>query len=128
MGFAKAFLGMGEILSGVAARRRKENEEFLGFFREIVETVPLEVAKAFGTMGVEAFDATGKPTQGWGIVLSVADYIYWKDHLTAGARFKFPVANIKLAMMNHLSKKIEGVGLPPEERKALLAMLDEAKA
>lgn len=128
MDFADTFRRVGELAIGAKARRQAENEEFLKLHRQIVETVPIEIVKAFGTLdNVALYDPKGKEATG-GIELTVADHLWWKKLLAKGNRFRWGIQPVKDYMLEHLVKQIEDTTLEPEQRKALLALLDEGES
>lgn len=106
-------------ISDVTGRRQREYEDFLSFYRELVETMPTDVCKTFGNMSV-----TGNDGKNYGIMLTVADYMYWKDSFAKGVFFKHEPEMVIKAMMKHLSESVEHTGsLTPDERKNLLSIL-----
>lgn len=117
------FSEIADIALGARKRRIAENEGFLAFYREIVETVPQEVVSLFGKMTVRVTE--GNTQADWGLLLTATDYIFWKNKLSEG-RVKFTSGNTRIKQMMHerLAEKAENEGLPPEERKRLIALLE----
>lgn len=118
------FTDIADIAFGARKRRIAEHEEFLKFYRELVETVPQEVVALFGKMTVRVVEAEVQAD--WGILLTATDYIFWKNKLLEG-RIKFVKGDkrIKQLMHERLAEKAENEGLSAEERKRLIALLEE---
>lgn len=113
------FKQLAEFVTDITQKRKKEADIFLQFYKELVETMPSEVCKTFGNMSV-----VGSDDKKYGIELTVADYLYWKDSFERGIYFKNGPEKVKQAMMRHLSNSVEETGsLTAEERKLLLSIL-----
>ena len=121
---ADIFRAVAAVGLGASKRITAEHDEFLAFYRELVETVPTDVAKSFGRMSVNMTNGA----QDWKIELSATDYIWWKEKFADGARFSSPPAQVRLNMLTRLAKKVEEQRLEPSERAALLALLDAPTA
>jgi hypothetical protein len=114
------FKAVADLVTGAKARETEEHARFLRFYRDLVETLPTAATKAFG--GLSLADATR-------IELTATDYIWWKNKIEQqGYRFSAGVFAVQANMLNHLAKKAEAERLDPAERKALLALLDEAQS
>jgi hypothetical protein len=128
MTMLKMFQAVADIATNAAGRVTEEHQEFLKFFRELVETVPPEVAERFGTLKVTALEK-GKETEGWGVMLTATDYLFWKQKISDGVRFSprhGGVKSVPRAMVTRLAKQAETAGLTLEERQKLVKLLDEA--
>lgn len=123
----KIFTAIGELATGAKKRRDGEHQEFLGFFRSIVETIPTEVVQIFGTLsGIEMRLPSGK-VESYGIELTATDYMWWKQKIEKeGARFVGKTSAVQSNMLDRLGKKAEMHRLEPAERKKLIALLEEA--
>jgi len=118
------FHRISDIALRAKSRRDEEYRQFLQFYRELVETVPAEVAKLFGTLnGVKCIVGKGVSAD-YGIQISATDYLWWKDEfVNKGTRFALPVEQVKAAILTHIAKKAEASGLTADERKELLTLL-----
>ena len=123
----KAFAALGEIIVGAKQKRDAEYQEFLVFYRELVETLPTEACNRFGTLnGVEA--VVDGNESAYGIQMNVADFLYWKNKIdNTDIRFVASIREIKSAMLDRLTNIAEVHNLEPAARKALLAILIDAK-
>lgn len=118
------FEKMAEIGQKAFNRRKLEHGEWLASHRKIVESAPSEVVSLFGNLSVDVYNSEGKKAS-WGIELTVADHLFWRDEFDKGARFVDRPADVTKQMVHHLAKSIEkSTDLEPEERKALLKTLD----
>ncbi len=123
----KIFQAIADIATNAAGRVTDEHQEFLTFFRSLVETVPPETAQRFGTLGVTAIEG-GALTANWGVMLTATDYLFWKQKIAEGVRFSPAhggVKSVPRAMVTRLAKQAEAAGLTLEERQQLLKLLDE---
>jgi hypothetical protein len=116
------FKAVVDLAMGAKARRSTEHQEFLTFYRSLVETVPTEAIGLFGSMPVNVFEA-GKQ-EDWAIELTATDYIWWKKKIESGARFVVDPSEVQLAMLNRMSKKADMERLSPDERKSLIALME----
>ena len=122
-----AFRALGDIILNNKKKRDIENQEFLKFFRELVETLPAEACKKFGQLtGVDVIvDNTAKQ---FGIILSVTDFLWWRNAFeTTNVRFTNGPENVKMKMLERLTAVSEVDSLGPADRKKILAILIEAK-
>lgn len=125
MTMASVFKAVADLAVGAKARRDAEYQDFLSFYRDLVETLPTEAVTAFGSMKVEVVEA-GAIKSGWAIELTPTDFIWWKSKLEQGeVRFTGSADSVKLSMLSRIAKKAEAHRLSPAERKTLLALLDE---
>jgi len=123
---ASIFEKIGAMVSANKARELASYNEFIAFYRELVEALPSDVTKIFGSMPVGVFDGGAKKE--WNIQLTAVDYIWWKSHIEGeGVRFTKSPARVQLDMLDRISKKAEVYTLDPSERKALIALLEEAQ-
>ena len=126
---AELFRAVGELAIGAKQRRRKEYVDFLAFYRELVETLPTEVVQLFGKLDVSVVPKSTGKIETYGLILNATDFVWWKQSLEAEeVRFTNGPQSIRLSMLNHLSKQTEANSLSPDERKALLALLDKPEA
>lgn len=117
------FKAIADLAVGAKARRDEEHQEFLRFYRSLVETLPTMATEAFGNLnGVKV--TARKAAQSWGIELTVSDYLWWKHEIEQGARFVEGVAAVQTSMLHRLSKAAEAQRLSPEERKEMLSLID----
>lgn len=134
------FVQLSTLFKKVEAKREKEYKDFMDFYRSLVETLPSDVCKAFGKFSVEmnfkadltirtasgnvAAGATAGNAQ-WGILLSVADYMWWVDKFNEPKiRFKLSPSEVKSGMLQHLATAVESLNtLDAAERKELLKIL-----
>lgn len=121
--FSVIFTQVADIATGAKARRQEEMAEFLKLHRQLVETVPAEVAKMFGDMTTTTIHRGA--SHSYGIELNVTDHLWWIEIVEEGGYFRDGVAKVKAKMLKHLVKQIEETPLEPKERKKLLALLDE---
>lgn len=118
------FKAVSGIFLSSKSRRDKEYAEFLSFFRELIEETDGAIANAFGKINVEV--ARGKTKETCGLILTVADYIYWQEKFAAGFHFVEGIEAVKTKILMCLAEKAESNKLTADERKALLAILDPA--
>lgn len=129
MASAGIFRAVAEMALGAKARRDQENEKFLSFYRELVETLPTDVTELFGHMGKVAVTLKNGETPSWGIELTATDYIWWCNEIREnGVRFTQGPRAVEQAMIARLAKQAESQRLTPEERKKLISLLDDFKA
>ena len=118
------FKKVADLALGAKRREDAEYADFLKFYRDLVEVLPTEVVELFD--GCPRAVISKGAEYKWIIQLTATDFIWWKTKIEQeGARFKNGVTNAKLAMLEKLAKSAEAKSLTPEERKTLLAMLDE---
>lgn len=117
------FKAVADLAVGAKSKRDQEHTDFLAFYRSLVESLPTEAIRLFGNMSVKLI--VGKVEEGAGLELTATDYMWWRQKIAGGARFVVGVHAVQLEMLNRLSKKAEAESLPPEQRKVLLALLDE---
>lgn len=123
---ANIFTRIADIALGANQRKLKEHREMLDFYRRIVETVPTEVAEMFGSMPVKVRQKNIKDFVTWNIELTATDYLWWRRSIeNEGARFASGAKRIMSAMLEQMTKNIGT--LEPEERKALIKLMDEAE-
>lgn len=117
------FRAVAALAMNAMGNRKQEQQEFLSFLRELVESVPEEVTREFGTLsGIKAVkDGT---EHDWGIMLNVTDYLWWKDKFEQGYRFAERPERVQAKILARLAKVAEGQGLDAEGRRTLLAILD----
>jgi hypothetical protein len=123
----KLFQAIADLASNAAGRVTDEHQEFLNFYRGLVDTVPPETVGRFGNLGVAVIENGAVQTQ-WGIELTATDYLFWKQKIGAGVRFSPAhggVKSVPRAMATRLAKQAETAGLTLEERQQLLNLLDE---
>lgn len=118
------FQKVGDIFLVSKKRRDAEYADFLEFFRTLVEETDSAVASAVGHIDVMVVQ--GKEEKQWGVLLTVADYIFWKQHITEdGVRFKKSIDQVKSDILRRLAKKAEDNNLTADERKSLITLLDQ---
>jgi len=123
-----AFKALGEIIVGAKQKRDVEYQEFLSFYRELVESLPTEACKRFGNLSVKVIKQDGNKEANYGIELTVADFLWWKGVLENDEiRLDSTTNQIKNAMLDKLTRIAEVNNLEPEARKSLLAILIDAK-
>lgn len=120
------FHAIGDLAMGAKRRSEKEYADFLAFYRELVETLPIEVTDLFGTMNEVWVQRRGQKNESVGIELNVADLMWWQHEFATGTRFVHGIDQVKADMLRRLTLKAETQRLNPEERKKLLALLDQA--
>lgn|GEM_PF-5788959 len=122
-----AFRALGDIITNEKKKRYIENQEFLVFLRELVETLPAEACNRFNNFPVVIIKEDNKQQQLF-IELTVSDYLFWKDKAeNTDLRFEETITQIKNRMLEKLTKVAEMNKLEPKERKELLAILLDAK-
>jgi len=119
------FKAIADLALVATGRERAEYDGFLAFYKGLVEGLPTEAIKLFGNMSVKI--RKGKDESTAGIELTAVDYIWWKESIASGVRFSSGVRAIKIAMLNHISKKAESNSLEPDERKKLIALLEDSE-
>lgn len=119
------FQKIGQIVLSSKARQDQEYEEFFKFYRALVETTDGEVATAIGTTNVDVVCTGWTAHQTWGIKLTPADYLFWKEKYAIGVRFKYSLEAVKAAILAKMVNAAQDTKLTAEERKQLLALLDE---
>lgn len=116
---------VGDIFLASKRRRDAEYADFLAFYRTLVEETDSAVAKAIGNISV-AVTEDGCP-RNWNILLTAADYIWWKQKITeAGVLFSTSIEQVKADILMSLAAKAESNGLTAAERKSLIALLDQS--
>jgi hypothetical protein len=114
-----------ELAGIVNSKYKVEQQEFMKFYKDLVETVPTDTCKLFGTIYDTCIDENKKEVN-LGIMLTVADYLYWVDAFEKGVRFKISFDKLKSKMLIHLAKAIEQTcEIDPQDRKTMLAILIE---
>jgi hypothetical protein len=91
------------------ARRLAEHEDFLRIYRQIVETVPTEVAEAFGNLNNIPL-VRGSETESVGIELNVKDYLWWDRKVKDGWRIKLGPDLLLSQMAERMAEKAEAGG------------------
>lgn len=118
------FQRVGEIVFSSHARKTQEHVEFLTFYRTLVETIDGDVAKAIGkTVITVNVPWTGKE-ENWSIELTVADYLFWKEKIAIGVRFKYAIDAVKAAILGSMTKAGENNKFTAAERKEILGLLE----
>lgn len=121
----EAFKKIADLALGAKKREDEEYADFLKFYRGLVETLPADAVKIFGRCDRCVVKNGTEST--WGLELTATDFWWWKNEIeNFGARFKNGTKVAKNAMLTQMAKKAEGTTLPPEVRKALIALLEEA--
>ena len=122
------FRAIGELAVSAKRRTDKQYADFLAFYRQVVETLPTEMVEIFGELDVPVKLKDGtKETNG--LLLTATDYMWWKRHIeTFGMRFTYGPMNVEARMLEQFSKSAETHMLSPEERKNLIALLEQARA
>lgn len=115
------FQQIGLIFQASKARKDAENVAFLAFLKELIEKTDGDIAAAVGRVSVDLVKGTAPSNAG--IILSVEDYIFWKNKFADGYRFKKPVEQVKSDILAKLAKAAEDNNLTADERKSLLALL-----
>lgn len=118
------FRSIADLAIGAKKRRDKEHQDFLAAYREIVETIPVEVVELFGTMGdVKLVKGTNNTTAG--LQLNAADFMWWKGKIEIeGWSFAKGAAGVWIDMLDRISKIAQMDRLEPDERKALIALME----
>lgn len=123
------FKAIGELAIGAKRRREAEYADFIAFYRELVETLPIDVCDLFGTLNeVQVMRAKASKSEGVGLELNVADLMWWQHEIKLGTRFVHGIKQVKSDMLRRLTLKAETERLSPEERKSLISMLDRTTA
>lgn len=123
---SRIFKALGDLVVTARSRRDAEHREFMAFYRDLVETLPTEVLEAFGSVAAPA-TIKGEACN-YRLELNATDYIWWKKEIEEkGARFTAGPSSIQLDILTRLAKTAEDQRLQPAERKALLALLDDAR-
>lgn len=119
------FHKIADFTTAAVSRRNKEHDQFLSFYRELVETIPTEAIKAFGNMGgVQVF--SGGKRQDFGIELTAADFLWWKQHIDVmGTRFVKSPSAVQADILDRMVRKADVGGLAPKQRKELIALMDD---
>jgi hypothetical protein len=121
----RIFAAIGRLAVSAKKRRDAEYQDFLAFYRTLVETLPAEVCAIFGNMGgIEVQPGAGARTT-FGLELSATDFIWWKHKIEVeNVRFVKSAAAIKADMLARISRGAEAHNLTPAERKELVALLE----
>lgn len=123
MKFVSIFKQLADLITGALERRIVEHEEFLQTFKHLVENLPQSVVNSFGTLSdIEVI--TEKGPLKYGIELTCVDYIWWKLQISNGAYFTLGVPDVKLRMIDHLSKCVGLNDLDPVARSKLIYLLE----
>lgn len=117
------FKAIGDLAVGAKRRTDKDYADFIAFYRQLVETLPIEVTDLFGSLDDVQVRRDGK-LEGCGLELNVTDVIWWQHEIKTGTRFVCGIAQVKSDMLRRLALKAETQRLTPDERKSLLALLD----
>lgn len=110
-------------------RRQAQYEDFLAFYKRIVEDTDTAVAKVVGTINVSVMaklDTAKVERKEFGIILSPSDYMWWKQHLGIDIDFVFSVEAVKTHIIRSIAKAAEANDLTNDERRRLLSALDQA--
>jgi hypothetical protein len=104
--------------------RKQELQEFLDFYKAIVEIVPAEAAKQFGNMTVKVITTKDNTERNYGLMLTVVDYAWWVDQIKYNkVRIVGGPADVKQAILNRMSETIESYLTSAEHKKALMELL-----
>ena len=104
--------------------REQELQEFLDFYKNIVELIPAEASKAFGRLSVEVYVYKTKRNANYGIDLTVTDYVWWVDQFKYNkVRLIDSPIDIKHKILNRITETIESYLTSPEHKKALMELL-----
>lgn len=119
------FKAIGELAIGAKRRQEKEYADFIAFYRDLVENLPTEVTELFGKLDNIPVRRWGSgKTENVGLILSVADLLWWTHEFEMKTRFVNGISYVKSEMLARLSRQAETERLSPDERKRLLAILD----
>lgn len=117
--------GVADIFTASKARRDAEYADFLSFYRNLVENVSADVAKAIGKVNDFMVEGSKDRSQA-PIYLTATCYLEWKQAIADGQWFtKSSIEQVKTFMLMALAKSAEANKLTTEERKALMALLDQ---
>jgi hypothetical protein len=123
---ANIFKSIGDLAVSAKRRTDKRYADFLAFYRELVETLPSEMVEIFGAVPLSVTHKNGK-AETVNIELSATDFLWWKRNIEVlGMRFTNGPSSVENAMLRRVAEKAETHRLAPEERKTLLAMLEQA--
>lgn len=119
------FRAIGDLALGAKKRTDKEHDDFLAFYRQLVETLPVEVVELYGELKDISLKRDGKIEKS-NLELSIADFLWWQHEITvAGTRFTHGVAEVKSDMLQRLVQRAETQRLSPEERAKLLLLAEQ---
>jgi len=123
------FRAIADLALSAKRREDKAHTDFLSFYRELVETLPSEMVDIFGQLtGVDVRIKSGKEAK-WGIQLTATDFIWWKSQIEdEGVRFVHGPLSVQRSMLDLFSRSADARRIPPEERKKLIALLEQAAA
>jgi hypothetical protein len=104
--------------------REQELADFMKFYKSVVEIVPPEAARIFGTMNVRTYVHKAKAAKNYGINLTVVDYAWWVSEFKAGnCYFVDGPASVKRDILNKLTQTVENHLTTPELKKELMEIL-----
>lgn len=104
--------------------REQELADFMKFYKAVVEIVPPEAARIFGTMSVSTYVYKDKTIKNYGIKLTVVDYAWWVSQFKAGnCYFVEGPASVKKDILNRLTETVESHLTTPELKKELMEIL-----
>jgi hypothetical protein len=117
------FKSLGDIIVSNKTKRNTEYQEFLVFYRGLVESLPTEACNSFGSLSVVGILKKERMTN-YSILLTAGDFLWWKNMLAnPDFRFEKTITEIKQDMLNRMAKLAEVQDLEPDGRKKLLALL-----
>ena len=126
----KIFQLLADFINRDKIRRDREHEEFMEFYRELVETIPAAAAEAFGCMngvGVAKRIKSGLDERSWGIELTPTDYLWWRRYIDEGFYLTKGCAETQLDILERLAKLVDMSSLTVEERQQLLDLQPKAE-
>lgn len=104
--------------------REQELAGFMKFYKSVVEMVPPEAARIFGTMNVRTYVHKDRAVKNYGIKLTVVDYAWWVSEFKAGnCYFVDGPASVKRDILNKLTQTVENHLTTPELKKELMEIL-----
>ena len=118
------FQKLGDIVLSSKRRVELEYEDFFKFYRALVEITDSEVAKAVGGTSITVV-LLDKKEETYKLELTATDYLWWKEKVAVGLRFKFSMEAVKAAILGQMTKAAETNKLTAEERKQILSLFDE---
>lgn len=104
--------------------REQELKDFMEFYKTIVEIVPPEAARVFGTMPAPTYVYKHKKVKQYGIKLTVVDYAWWVEQFRSGeCYFVEGPASVKRDILNRLTETIENYLTTADLKKELLEII-----
>lgn len=108
----------------VSDRHSEEHNEFLIWYEKLVRSASPAATKAFGNMD----DVELTSNESAGIELTASDFLWWKERISNGARFKHGVSSVKANMLNRLCSAAEQMDMTAEEKGQLIDAMQSHKS